>query len=68
MFNVTVPCNERPSVTLAELKLTDDNSKGESWAETDAATPKQMSNERRTVPSMRIRLFDLVASGPFANM
>ena len=37
IFNVTVPCNERPSVTLAELRLIEDNSKGESWAETEPA-------------------------------
>ena len=30
MFRVTVPCTERPSVTLAELRLIEDKSKGES--------------------------------------
>ncbi len=68
IFSVTVPCNEWPSVTLVELRLIEDSSKAEAWAETDAATPRHTSNERRTVPSMRIRLFDLVASGPFASM
>src|SRR5579862_350185 len=68
IFKVTVPCKEWPSVTLAELRLIDDNSNGESWAETDRATPRQINNERRMVPSIRIRLFDLATSGPFANM
>ena len=40
IFSVTVPCNEWPSVTLAELKLIEDNSNGESWAETDTRHPQ----------------------------
>jgi len=68
LFSVTLPCKERPSVTLAELRLIEDNSSGESWAETEPTTPRQTSSERSTVPSMRIRLFDLATSGPLASM
>src|SRR5580700_5086357 len=69
MLSVTVPCSVRPSVTLAELRLIEDNNTAGSWAETDATTPKDTSkSERRTVPSTRIRLIDLVTSGPFASM
>src|SRR5690242_11310688 len=60
MFRVTVPCNAWPSVTLAELRLTEDSSKGDSWAQTVLTTPRLISSERSTVPITRIRLFDLV--------
>ena len=57
MFSVTVPSIERPSVTLAELRLIEDNSKGESWAETELTTLRHTTERRSTVPSTRIRLF-----------
>src|SRR5262245_25207075 len=64
IFSVTVPCKVRPSVTLAELRLMEDSSKGAFCAETEPATPRQRSKVRRIVPSTRIMLIDLVASGP----
>src|ERR1700730_1344772 len=64
IFSVTVPCNERPSVTLAELRLIEDNRKAESWAKTEPTTPRHTNSERRTVPSTRI---DLATSGALAS-
>src|SRR5580765_6960850 len=68
LFSVTVPSTERPSGTLAELRLIEDKSNGESCAETELTKLKLASSTRMMVPITRIRCFDLTASGPLASM
>src|SRR6478672_7597971 len=53
LFSVTVASTERPSVTLAELRLIDDKSNGESCAETEVARLKLDSRARAMIPIKR---------------
>src|ERR1700737_3595164 len=68
MFKVTVPFNERPSVRLAELRLMEESSTAESWAETELTRLRHTNRKTRMVPTTRMRFIDLVTSGPLASM